>query len=37
LYAKYNALQDANFELLRARVNLLRMTGELESWVDRAK
>ena len=37
LYAKYNALQDANFELLRARVNLLRMTGELESWVDQAK
>ncbi|HEX3741789.1 MAG TPA: TolC family protein [Terriglobales bacterium] len=37
LSAKYNALQDANFELVRARVGLLRATGELQSWVDQAK
>jgi outer membrane protein len=37
LSAKYNALQDANFELVRARIGLLRATGELESWVDQAK
>jgi outer membrane protein TolC len=35
--AKYNALQDANFELVRARVELLRITGELQSWVDQGK
>jgi outer membrane protein TolC len=34
---KYSALQDANFQLLRARVGLLRATGELESWAVRAK
>jgi outer membrane protein TolC len=37
LSEKYNALQDANFELLRARVGLLRETGELQSWVDQGK
>jgi outer membrane protein TolC len=37
LSAKYNALQDANFELIRARVELLRITGELQSWVDQGK
>ena len=37
LSAKYNALQDANFELTRARIALLRATGELQSWVDQSK
>ncbi len=37
LSAKYNALQDANFELVRAQIGLLRATGELQSWVDQAK
>lgn len=35
--AKYSALQDANFQLLRARVALLRATGELEAWVDQGR
>ncbi len=35
--AKYGALQDANFQLLRARVALLRSAGELESWVEQGK
>jgi outer membrane protein TolC len=30
---RYRALQDANFELQRARISLLRATGGLESWV----
>ena len=30
---RYGDLQDANFELQRARIALLRATGELESWV----
>ncbi len=30
---RYNSLQDANFELQRARIALLRATGELEKWV----
>ncbi len=30
---RYDALQDANFELQRARIQLLRATGELEAWV----
>jgi outer membrane protein TolC len=34
---KYTALQNANFELLRARIGLLRASGELESWVQRGK
>ncbi|MBZ5599207.1 MAG: TolC family protein [Acidobacteriia bacterium] len=29
----YDALQDANFELQRARIALLRATGDLEGWV----
>lgn len=37
LFEKFNALQDANFQLIRARVGLLRATGELESWVDQGK
>ncbi len=31
-YERYDALQDANFELQRARITLLRVTGELEAW-----
>jgi outer membrane protein TolC len=31
---KYAALQDANFQLLRARIGLLRATGELEAWAE---
>ena len=34
---RYNALQDANFELQRAQVALLRATGELDSWVESGK
>jgi outer membrane protein TolC len=30
---KFNQLQDADFELSRARLALLRVTGDLESWV----
>ncbi len=30
---RFNALHDANFELERARITLLRATGELEAWV----
>jgi outer membrane protein TolC len=30
---KFNQLQDADFELSRARLALLRMTGDLEVWV----
>jgi outer membrane protein TolC len=30
---KYNQLQDSDFELVRARLALLRATGDLESWV----
>jgi outer membrane protein TolC len=30
---KYGALQDANFELQRARITLLRATGEISGWV----
>jgi outer membrane protein TolC len=30
---RYDALEDANFELQRARIRLLRATGELEAWV----
>jgi outer membrane protein TolC len=35
--AKYGALQDTNFQLLRARIALLRSAGELESWVEQGK
>ena len=34
---QYDALQDTNFELQRARISLLRATGELEAWVGVAK
>jgi outer membrane protein TolC len=30
---RYDALQDTNFELQRARISLLRATGELEAWI----
>jgi len=30
---RYDALQDANFELERARVSLMRITGELDNWI----
>jgi len=30
---RFNTLQDANFEVERARIALLRATGELESWI----
>jgi len=33
LNERYDALQDTNFELQRARISLLRATGELEAWV----
>jgi hypothetical protein len=29
---RFNQLQDANFELERAQVTLLRATGDLEAW-----
>jgi outer membrane protein TolC len=32
-HERYDALQDTNFELERARINLLRATGDLEAWV----
>ena len=34
---KYTALEDARFELVRARIALLRTTGELESWAKQGK
>jgi outer membrane protein TolC len=34
---KYNASQNSNFELLRARIALLRASGEMESWVQQGK
>jgi outer membrane protein len=37
LNERYSSLQDANFELERARITLLRATGELESWVGAGK
>jgi outer membrane protein len=33
LNERYNSLQDANFELQKARIGLLRATGELASWL----
>jgi len=30
---RYHALQSADFELERAKIGLLRATGELEDWV----
>jgi outer membrane protein TolC len=37
LSEKLDALADANFDFEKVRVNLLRSTGELESWVDQGK
>jgi outer membrane protein TolC len=34
---RYNSLQDANFQLERARITLLRATGELADWVGLGK
>jgi outer membrane protein TolC len=34
---RYNQLQDANFELERGRIELLRATGDLESWIEGEK
>jgi outer membrane protein TolC len=34
---RYNQLQDANFELQRGRIDLLRATGDLEAWITTAK
>lgn len=34
---RYDSLQDTNFELQRARISLLRSTGELEAWVGISK
>jgi len=34
---RYNVFQDANFDLSRARIALLRATGELENWVEVGK
>jgi outer membrane protein TolC len=31
---KYSALQDSNFQLTRAKIGLLRATGELEAWAE---
>ncbi len=33
----YDALGDANFQLQRARISLLRATGELEAWIESGK
>jgi outer membrane protein TolC len=33
MFEKYNAAQNADFALVRARIALLRLTGDLESWV----
>ena len=37
MFEKYDALQDSSFELSKARIGLLRATGELESWVEQSK
>jgi outer membrane protein TolC len=34
---KYNALQDADFEVTRARIGLLRASGDLEKWLSQGK
>jgi outer membrane protein len=34
---RYNSLQDANFQLERARITLLRATGGLEDWIGGSK
>ena len=33
----YNTLQDANFDLERSRIALLRATGDLQDWIQTAK
>jgi outer membrane protein TolC len=33
MYARYTTLQDANYELEKARINLLRVTGQLSGWL----
>jgi len=35
--ARYDALQDANFELERGRISLLRSTGDLDKWLGLSK
>ena len=35
--AKFNALQDADFQLLRARIALMRLTGELDGWTQQGR
>lgn len=37
MFEKYNALQDADFELLKARIGLLRLSGDLEAWAEQSK
>jgi hypothetical protein len=34
---RYLSLQETTFELERARIGLLRSTGELEKWLDGGK
>ncbi len=34
---RYDALQDADFQLERARISLLRSTGDLETWAETGK
>jgi outer membrane protein len=34
---RYDALQDADFQLERARISLLRATGDLETWAETGK
>jgi outer membrane protein TolC len=34
MFERYTAAQDADFALLKARIGLLRATGDLESWVE---
>nr|MBA3916682.1 TolC family protein [Terriglobales bacterium] len=35
--AQFDALQDANFQLTKTRIALLRSTGELQSWIDQSR
>lgn len=34
MFERYDAAQDADFALLRARIGLMRVTGDLESWAE---
>jgi outer membrane protein len=36
-YDRFNALQDASFDLQKAQISLLRATGRLESWLSASK